>query len=128
MAIYAKILPGQDIDFFKADSMELEDMQKIVGGFIEAPFINQEFDDNHLTLFLNEEGKLKKLDNNIIVFHNNEVADIFVGPILITSTTDEGSSCGLSEEQISYLKGLFSSKINCVYSNSPTNYLYKLEI
>lgn len=82
---------------------ELETLQKMVGGYIEAvPFPAG----NDILLICNEEGKLMKLKPNFTVAYNlkgKEVCDYIVGDVLFVSV--DGEEFGsLTEEQIECLK------------------------
>lgn len=46
---------------------ELEDLQEIVGGYIEIPFLSREFNDNKIDVIINEEGKFIEGDRKSVV-------------------------------------------------------------
>ncbi len=70
----------------------LENMQKLVGGLLEAV----ELDRDHLTLWCNEEGKLLDLDMNRPL---QEISDIICGDFLLTGCDAEGETIGLTKTQ-----------------------------
>ena len=82
--------------YLKEVGEELEDLQKEVGGFIEAVY---PFEDD-AAIICNEEGKLKSMELNRALYDKNgEVYDIIAGPFLIAGLTED-SFGSLSGEQI----------------------------
>lgn len=82
---------------------ELEDLQKIVGGYIEIPFLGYKFRDNEIDVIINEEGKLiKGLKPEIAVVNEKQgnILDIVYGNCVFASHDEEGNTVGLTEEQI----------------------------
>ena len=62
---------------------DLESMQKIVGGYIEAVY---PFDDEEIALVCNEEGKLEGLTpNRFLLNRNNGVCDFICGDFFLCS-------------------------------------------
>jgi hypothetical protein len=75
-------------------SNKLEEMQKIVNGYIENVFIG-EFDGLKIALVLNEEGKLKGLPlNRRIVGFVNPI----VGTFFISAYNKKGDAVNLSDD------------------------------
>lgn len=86
----------------KEISNELEELQKIVGGFIEIPFLSEIFNDNEIDVIINEEGKFidgMKPEIAVIYGETNRLLDIVYGNCIFASHDDEGNTVGLSEEQ-----------------------------
>ena len=82
---------------------ELEDLQKIVGGYIEIPFISKVFNDNGIDTIINEEGKLiKGLKPEIAIVNEKQgnILDIVYGNCIFASHDEEGNTIALTEEQI----------------------------
>lgn len=100
MGKFLKLEPGKSVTLFEKNKIELEDMQSIVGGYIEHVYANRTFEKNNIDIWLNEEGKLNKLTPTIILKNENEIVDVFVGTILFTSVNDEGETIPLNDEQI----------------------------
>ena len=71
----------------------LQDMQQIVGGYIEL----FETTESGIDLFCNEEGKLIGLEYNRFF---PELQDIVCGPIIAVGHDEEGASVSLTEEQV----------------------------
>lgn len=81
----------------------LEELQKIVGGYIEIPFLSKKFFDNEIDIIINEEGKL--LDNMkpeiaIVNEAHGNILDIVYGNCIFASHDNEGNTVSLSDEQI----------------------------
>ena len=86
----------------KEISNELEELQKIVGGFIEIPFLSEVFNDNEIDVIINEEGKFidgMKPEIAVIYGETNRLLDIVYGNCIFASHDDEGNTVGLNEEQ-----------------------------
>lgn len=82
---------------------ELEDLQKIVGGWIEIPFLSQKFLDNGIDTIINEEGKLiegMKAEIAIVDEKRGNILDIVYGNCVFASHDEEGETIGLTEEQM----------------------------
>ena len=82
---------------------ELEDLQKIVGGWIEIPFLSHKFRDNGINTIINEEGKLiegMKPEIAIADEGKGTILDIVYGNCIFASHNEEGDTIGLTEEQM----------------------------
>lgn len=83
----------------------LEAMQSVVGGYIEripVSFIITGTPD--VDLWVNEEGLLINLPFNRVV-----AGTPVVGPILVTSSDEEGETTGLSDEQVELTLAILSN-------------------
>ena len=82
---------------------ELEDLQEIVGGYIEIPYLGDVFVDNGIDVIINEEGKLiegLKAEIAIVSKERGTILDIVYGNCIFASHNDEGETIGLTDEQI----------------------------
>ena len=82
---------------------ELEDLQKIVGGYIEIPFLSRVFRDHAIDMIINEEGKFiegMKAEIAIVDEEHGNILDIVYGNCIFASHDDEGETIGLNEGQI----------------------------
>jgi hypothetical protein len=82
---------------------ELEDLQKIVGGYIEIPFLGHKFRSRDIDVIINEEGKLiggLKPEIAIVNEERGSILDIVYGNCIFASHDEEGNTVGLTEEQI----------------------------
>jgi hypothetical protein len=83
---------------------ELEDLQKIVGGYIEIPFLSRVFTDNGIDMIINEEGKFIedcKPEIAIVDSNTKQVLDVVHGNCIFASHDEEGNATGLNEKQLS---------------------------
>ena len=81
----------------------LEDLQKIVGCYIEIPFLSRKFCDNGIDIIINEEGKLiegLKPEIAIVDEEKGNILDIVYGNCIFASHNEEGETIGLNETQI----------------------------
>lgn len=81
---------------------ELEDLQNIVGGYIEIPFLSREFHNNDIDIIINEEGKLiDGLNPEIAVVdaESGNIIDLVYGNCIFVSHDEEGNTIELNEEQ-----------------------------
>jgi hypothetical protein len=82
---------------------ELADLQKIVGGYIEIPFLSQKFLDNGIDVIINEEGKLidgMKAEIAIVDEKRGNILDIVYGNCIFASHDEAGETIGLTEKQM----------------------------
>jgi hypothetical protein len=81
---------------------ELEDLQKIVGGYIEIPFLKETLTKNGIDVIINEEGKfIDGLRPEIAVADRltGQVLDVIMGNCIFASHDEEGETTALNEEQ-----------------------------
>ena len=81
----------------------LEDLQKIVGGYIEIPYLGEIFSENEIDIIINEEGKLIegfKPEIAIVDKRNGQVVDIVYGNCIFASHDYEGNTIGLNNIQM----------------------------
>lgn len=82
---------------------KLENLQKIVGGYIEMPYISKVFIQNGIDMVINEEGKyMDDLEPQIAILGkvNNQILDLIYGNCIFVSHDDNGETIGLNDEQI----------------------------
>lgn len=78
----------------------LEDLQQIVGGYIEIPFLSRDFNENKIDTIINEEGKfIEGLEPEIAVIKDGKILDIVYGNCVFASHDHEGNTIELNEEQ-----------------------------
>lgn len=81
----------------------LEELQKIVGGYIEIPFLSETFLANEIDIIINEEGKfIDGLRPEIAVVKSgtNTVLDVVFGNCIFASHDEDGNTIELSKEQV----------------------------
>lgn len=85
----------------------LEALQEIVGGYIEIPFLGNDFNQNKIDIIINDEGKfIEGLNAEIAVVdkESGSVLDIVYGNCIFASHDAEGNTIGLDENQIQFVK------------------------
>lgn len=85
----------------------LEDFQNIVDGYIEIPFVCNEFIDNNIDVIINEEGKLiDGMNPEVAIVSGDtcETVDIIFGNCIFVGNDNEGNSISLTDEQIKFVK------------------------
>lgn len=85
----------------------LEDLQKIVGGYIEIPFLSKVLHDNGIDVIINEEGKLidgMKPEIAIVNEKQGNILDIVYGNCVFASHDEEGNTIALTEKQMQIVK------------------------
>lgn len=81
---------------------ELEELQKIVGGYIEVPFLSETLRKSGVDVIINEEGKfIEGLRPEIAIVdrETNQVLDVVMGNCIFASHDEEGETIPLNEEQ-----------------------------
>ena len=87
----------------KEISNTLEELQKIVGGYIEFPFLGNKFKDNVIDVIINEEGKfIEGLKPEIAIINEKvgNILDIVYGNCVFASHDKEGNTIALTDEQV----------------------------
>lgn len=85
----------------------LEELQKIVGGYIEMPYLSKRFAENDIDIIINEEGKLidgMTPEIAVVKGAENQVIDVVYGNCIFTSHNDMGETVGLNDKQIAIIK------------------------
>ena len=94
--------------YVKEINGELETMQNIVGGIIQAIY---PFDHPEIALICNDEGKLMRLRPNRALFDKDgNIVDIVAGTFFLCSAPSDSENFeGLSDEQIETYKKRFDA-------------------
>ena len=106
----------------------LEELQKIVGGYIEIPFLSRVFNDNKINIIINEEGKfIEGLEPEIAIIkrETNSILDIVYGNCIFASHDKEGNTIELNEEQKQIVKEELKTDILLKDSKADKHYLVK---
>lgn len=106
----------------------LEDLQEIVGGYIEIPFLSREFNDNEIDVIINEEGKLiDGLEPEIAIINKetNAILDVVYGNCAFASHDNEGNTIGLNEEQKQIVKDSLKTDIVLYNERIDKHYLVR---
>lgn len=103
---------GEPHEVRTIETLELEDMQELVGGLIECFHVG-----NGVDMWLNDMGKLIDLPLNIAIgSQDKRVLDTIHGDVFFASGNEEGETIGLTDEQVEWVNekldsGYFVSQI-----------------
>lgn len=106
----------------------LEELQKIVGGYIEIPFLSRVFNENKINIIINEEGKfIEGLEPEIAVIDGatQRILDIVYGNCVFASHDREGNTIELNEEQKQIVKDKLKTDILLKDSKADKHYLVR---
>lgn len=106
----------------------LEELQKIVGGYIEIPFLSRVFNENKINIIINEEGKLiEGLEPEIAIIDGatQRVLDIVYGNCIFASHDYEGNTIELNEEQKKIVKDTLKTDIVLKDQSADKHYLVR---
>lgn len=95
----------------------LEELQKIVGGYIEIPYLGETFRNNNIDVIINEEGKFiegMKQEMVIISEKNKTILDVVFGNCIFASHDEEGDTIGLNNRQIEIVKNELSTSLELI--------------
>lgn len=113
---------------FKEISNELEDLQKIVGGYIEIPYLSKVFAENGIDVIINEEGKfIEGLKPEIAILdgETENLLDIVYGNCIFASHNEEGETTELNEEQLKIIEEELKLGIMLVDKNKNTKHFVR---
>lgn len=90
----------------------LDNMQKVVGGWLEALSI-WEKGYRRITIWLNGHGKLNSLPTNFVIVRkdNGKLLDVVMGDVLITSSDKDGDVVGLTDEELNFIRKNFHTNV-----------------
>ena len=85
--------------------LPLEEMQEIVGGYIDALSLVQLTPGRTITVWFNDEGKINGLPANFALMDaSRNLLDIVMGDVLFTATDEVGETVGLTYEEIEWIE------------------------
>ena len=95
---------GESFDVQEIESLELSDMQNMVGGLIECISVGDGID-----MWINDMGKLEHLPLNMaLVSKDGIVLDTVQGDAFFAGTDGYGETIGLTNEQIDNIKNRYA--------------------
>lgn len=106
----------------------LEELQSIVGGYIEFPFLDNKFRDNTIDVIINEEGKFiegLKPEIAMVDRETKSVLDIVYGNCIFASHDKEGNTIGLNDEQIKIIMEELQMNVLLSYKNNEKEFVVK---
>lgn len=107
----------------------LEELQKIVGGYIEIPFLSKVFVDNIIDIIINEEGKyVDGLKPEIAIVNNKtkQILDVIYGNCVFASHDIEGNTIALNDKQINIVKEELNNEVVLYDKNTDKEVLVKV--
>lgn len=106
----------------------LEELQKIVGGYIEIPLLGGVFKKNNIDTIINEEGKyIEGLNPEIVLIDRNtkKILDIVYGNCVFVSHDIKGNTIALNDEQIDIVMGELETEIVLTYQDNEKEFVVK---
>lgn len=104
---------------------DLAELQAIVDGYIEIPFISKTLNDNGVDVIINEEGKyIEGLKPEIAVIDKktNSILDVIMGNCIFASHDAEGETISLSKEQIQIVQKELRLMVTLCYSEESARF------
>ena len=121
-----KVLVLTDGEFTtKEITNSLEDLQNIVGGYIEIPFLSQKFLEHDIDIIINEEGKfIEGMTPEIAVMKRgtNTILDLVMGNCVFASHDEEGNTISLNDKQTKIV--MEELKTDILLSNKEENKMF----
>lgn len=108
---------------------DLEDLQEIVGGYIEVPYLSKTFFENDIDMIINEEGKfIEGLTPEIAVVKDGTytILDIVYGNCIFASHDKEGETIGLDDKQMQIIKEELKTEVMLTDKNKEKNFMVKV--
>lgn len=106
----------------------LKELQSIVGGYIEFPFLGNKFKDNTIDVIINEEGKFiegLKPEIALVDGETKSILDIVYGNCIFASHDEEGNTIGLNDEQIKIIMEELQMNVLLSYKNNEKEFVAK---
>ena len=107
----------------------LGDLQQIVGGYIEIPFLSKTFFEHEIDIIINEEGKFidgLKPEIAVVGKDTNAVLDLVYGNCIFASHDEEGNTTELNENQISIIKEELKTEVMLYNKNEDKDFFVKV--
>ena len=107
----------------------LEELQKIVGGYIEIPFLSKVFVDNIIDIIINEEGKYVdglKPEIAIVNSKTKQILDVIYGNCIFASHDIEGNTIALNDKQLEIVKEELNSEVVLYDKNTDKKVVVKV--
>ncbi len=108
---------------------KLEDLQEIVGGYIEIPFLSKTFSNNGIDVIINEEGKFIdscKPQIAIVDEKTKQVLDVVHGNCIFASHDAEGNTIELNEKQTKIVMRELQMEVVLSYKDTGKEFMTKL--
>ena len=106
----------------------LEELQGIVGGYIEFPLLDGVFKKNIIDTIINEEGKfIEGLKPEIALIDSNtkKILDFVYGNCIFASHDNEGNTIGLNDTQIKVVKQELQMDVTLTFQDVEKEFIVK---
>ena len=106
----------------------LENLQEIVGGYIEIPFLSKEFNENGIDVIINEEGKYiegRKPEIAMIDGKTKQILDVVFGNCIFASHDEEGNTIELNDKQTKIVMQELQMNLILTYQDSGKEFKVK---
>lgn len=106
----------------------LEELQGIVGGYIEFPLLGGVFKKNIIDTIINEEGKyIEGLKPEIALIDSNtkKILDVVYGNCIFASHDNEGNTIGLNDKQIKIVKQELQMDVTLTFQDVGKEFIVK---
>lgn len=123
----AVVLSGNKLEVKEIENT-LEELQKIVGGYIEIPLLGGVFKKHNIDTIINEEGKYiedLKPEIALIDSNTNKILDVVYGNCIFVSHDEEGNTIGLNEEQVKVVMEELKLDITLTYQDNEKEFVVK---
>lgn len=107
----------------------LEELQQIVGGYIEVPFLGKIFNENKIDVIINEEGKfIEGLRPEIAVVDKatGKILDVVYGNCIFASHDAVGNTTELNEEQIKIVMQKLEMEVMLNFKDTEKEFIVKV--
>lgn len=115
---------------FKQINNTLENLQDIVGGWIDIPFISRDFAQKGIDMIINDEGKIFDLKSSVVFVdrEDNKILDVVKGNVIFSSHDEEGNTTSLNKEQENFLKEAVFNNISIIVSGEEKSVVFAIYI
>lgn len=106
----------------------LEELQKIVGGYIEIPFLGGIFNKYKINPIINEEGKFiegLRPEIALVDSNTNKVLDVVYGNCIFASHDAEGNTIALNDEQIMVVTEELKQDVTLTFKDVDKEFIVK---
>lgn len=106
----------------------LDELQKIVGGYIEFPLLGGVFKKHNIDTIINEEGKfIEGLKPEIALIDGNtkKILDVVYGNCIFASHDEKGNTIGLTDKQIKVVMQELLLDITLTYQDVNKEFVVK---
>lgn len=107
----------------------LEELQEIVGGYIEIPLLSKEFNENGIDVIINEEGKFVqglKPEIAVVDGKTKKILDVVFGNCIFASHDEDGNTTALNDKQVKLVMQELQMETTLTYQDVGKEFSAKL--